>query len=59
MRANLYRKEAAAEMAKEEFLNAQNAWLKSSQLVTHHFNGACEYKLGCVAVDQREYKIAL
>ena len=40
-------------------MTAKDVWLSCGGYVTHHFNGACEYKLGCVAADMEDYALAM
>jgi hypothetical protein len=37
--------------AQNMYENAQEVWLKGGKMKTHHFNGACTYKLGCMAYE--------
>ncbi|KAK4206659.1 hypothetical protein QBC37DRAFT_476860 [Rhypophila decipiens] len=47
--------------AAQAYYKAQKMWLQGGNrdLQTHHFNGACMYKLGCVADDLGESEIAI
>ncbi|KAJ6780996.1 hypothetical protein PWT90_09037 [Aphanocladium album] len=52
VRGNIGRAEGDFARAREEYTHAQRVWLDKGLILTHHFNGACLYKLGCVAFDQ-------
>lgn len=49
MLGNLHRTEGNLDDAQQAYKAAQTIWLERGQMKTHHFNGACLYKLGCVA----------
>lgn len=46
-------------MARKQFSMAQNVWIERGQLRTHHFNGACVYKLGCIALELEDIDAAM
>lgn len=52
VRGNIGRAEGDFARAQEEYTQAHRVWLEKGLVRTHHFNGACLYKLGCVAFDQ-------
>ncbi len=51
MVGNLERSEGNFEKAREVFKEAQILWLERGNTLTHLFDGACLFKLGCVAYD--------
>ncbi|OAA57162.1 Tetratricopeptide-like helical [Cordyceps fumosorosea ARSEF 2679] len=55
---NLARRVEEFEKAHEEYANARQLWRHGTRLDTHHFHGACLYKLGCVACDRCEFESA-
>lgn len=56
---NLCRAEREFEAAQQQYSKAQSVWLDCGQMKTHPFNGACLYKLGCVAFDIGDKDTAL
>jgi len=59
MEGNLLRRTKKHQEAKSAYLRAQEAWLAGGRLRTHHFNGACMYKLGCISDDLGETEQAM
>ncbi|KAM7186416.1 hypothetical protein V8F33_011809 [Rhypophila sp. PSN 637] len=59
VKGTLYRRSEDHQAAEEAYCEAQKAWLQGGNLQTHHFNGACMYKLGCVADDVGESEKAM
>lgn len=47
------------EAAEANFMAAQNNWWKGEKLRSHPFNGACMYRLGCVALDEGKVEAAM
>lgn len=56
---NLRRAGMDFDTARQEYSKAQAVWLDCGSMKTHHFNGACLYKLGCVAFDLGDNELAL
>lgn len=56
---NLSRAEGDLARSQQEYSRAQQVWLEKGQMRTHHFNGACMYKLGCVAFDRGDTESAM
>ncbi|KAM3514475.1 hypothetical protein MY11210_001919 [Beauveria gryllotalpidicola] len=59
VRGNVSRAERNLDGAQDEFLHAQQVWLKGGQMANHHFIGACLYKLGCVALDAGDVELSI
>lgn len=59
MIASVLRAEGKLEKASKEYTAAQDAFLQGGKLHTHHFNSACMYKLGCVALQRGDITEAL
>jgi hypothetical protein len=47
------------EAAESHFMEAQNLWLEGDQMRSDPFNGACMYRLGCVALDKGQVEAAV
>lgn len=56
---NVNRAEKNFNDAGKEYRTAQRVWLAKGQMRARHFNGACIYKLGCVAFDQEDTESAM
>ncbi|KAI0872529.1 hypothetical protein GGS24DRAFT_467087 [Hypoxylon argillaceum] len=50
--ASVFRAEGKLMEARSEYIAAQESFLHGGKLQTHHFNAACMYKIGCVALQQ-------
>jgi hypothetical protein len=48
---NLERGKKDFAAARAAYTRAQGVWISGAKIKTHHFSGACMYKLGCVADD--------
>lgn len=48
----LARTEGDLESLNREYAAAKDIWTEDDNSRTHHFYGACLYKLGCVYLDQ-------
>ncbi|KAK0624769.1 hypothetical protein B0T17DRAFT_531004 [Bombardia bombarda] len=55
----LERKKNNYAAAREAFQEVESGWLAGGGQKTHHFYGACLYKLGCVANDLGETDVAI
>ncbi|RSL45339.1 hypothetical protein CEP54_014315 [Fusarium duplospermum] len=51
VQGTLERRQGNLEASKEAYTEAQQVWILGGKLKTHHFNGACMYKLGCISMD--------
>lgn len=47
------------EAAEANFMAAQNDWWRGENMRSHPFNGACMYRLGCVALDEGRVETAM
>ncbi|KAI1122604.1 NB-ARC and TPR domain protein [Nemania abortiva] len=45
--------------AESHYMEAQNKWLTGDNLRSDPFNGACSYRMGCVALDQGKVEAAI
>ncbi|KAJ3535232.1 hypothetical protein NM208_g7220 [Fusarium decemcellulare] len=59
VQGTLERRQQKFKTSKEAYLRAQQVWVSGGKLKTHHFNGACMYKLGCVSGDLGEHEKAI
>ncbi len=53
------RVERKYEPAEAHFMEALNLWVNGNQMRSDPFNGACMYRLGCIALDRGQLEAAM